>query len=601
MMLQVVERPRPPTLPSGLWVDAVKNSVIQRLHQTATSGGLTLVDFFCGAGGSSQGAHAVPGVEVKAAANHWAKALESHALNFPNTRHIQGDIRDMDLADLPPGDLFWASPECPKWSKSRGRKRDFDNTAQHALGEELEPVTDEEAERSRALMVNVPDYLEAMVARGKPVLAGVVENVTDCREWDRWDWWINRIRNLGYKVKVIALNSMHAEPTYTPRAPQSRNRLYVAYWLKALGRDPDWDKWLRPTGYCPNCDEVVALLQAFKDPRKDMGDYGAQYVYRCPHHSCRGQIVEPGALPALVAIDWNLAGTPIGSRKKTAEKPEGLAPKTIARIRAGLERYAVPVLAPSGGTWRDDASPVIFPMPTRTATESDGLAVPPFVIPMRSGRNRSLLPDREPLATIVADGSNHGLVVPPLLIPTEGRDGKVASSAAHPLRTQTARNETGLAWLPFIAELRGGSSDARSVTEALAAVTASGNHHGLVTPPDMAAGQQALVDWQNLLVPYYGNGVARHVLEPVGTMTTRDRWSLVSGNVADIDIAEVLFRMLEPHEIARAMAFIPDYQVVGNKRQRVRQLGNAVTPPVAEVLVSALVEAITGEDMERAA
>jgi DNA (cytosine-5)-methyltransferase 1 len=559
---------------------------------------LTLVDFFCGAGGSSQGAHAVPGVEVTAAANHWAMALESHALNFPDTVHYEGDIRDMDMRDFPPGDLFWASPECPKWSKARGRKRDYDNTAQGALEfEDLEPVTDEEAARSRALMVNVPDYLEAMKDRGRTVQAGVVENVTDCREWDRWDWWIGRIHDLGYKTRVIALNSMHARPVRTQPAPQSRNRLYVAYWLRSLGRDPDWDKWLRPIAHCPTCDQDVALLQVFKEPLKDMGDYGVQqgqYVYRCPRKSCRGRVIEPPALPALVAIDWSIPGTPIGSRKRTPAKPDGLAPATIARIRAGLERYAMPLVSPAGGTWRQDASPVTDPFPTRTTRENDGLAVPP------------------------------------LLIPTEGRaDERSAKTVAQALRTQTARNQTGLAWLPFIAELRGGSSDARSVTEALATVTASGNHHGLVTPPGLPAmvvrnngskgdggehctpvtepmrtltttGHQSLVIWDHLLVPYNGNGTARQISEPVGTVTTRDRWSLVS-SLTEIDILEVLFRMLEPHEIAAAMAFFKDYKVVGNKRQRVRQFGNAVTPNVAEVIVSALVEAITGEDLEVAA
>ncbi|WP_205625583.1 DNA cytosine methyltransferase [Actinomadura atramentaria] len=49
------------------------------------------------------------------------------------------------------------------------------------------------------------------------------------------------------------------------------------------------------------------------------------------------------------------------------------------------------------------------------------------------------------------------------------------------------------------------------------------------------------------------------------------------------------------------MAFAPDYIVLGNKRQRVRQYGNAVTPPVAEILMSALVEAISGEELEPAA
>jgi DNA (cytosine-5)-methyltransferase 1 len=53
--------------------------------------------------------------------------------------------------------------------------------------------------------------------------------------------------------------------------------------------------------------------------------------------------------------------------------------------------------------------------------------------------------------------------------------------------------------------------------------------------------------------------------------------------------------MLEPHEIQAAMAFLPDYQVLGNKRERVRQLGNAVTPPAARDLIAAVVEALTGE------
>src|SRR4051812_42735379 len=62
---------------------------------------------------------------------------------------------------------------------------------------------------------------------------------------------------------------------------------------------------------------------------------------------------------------------------------------------------------------------------------------------------------------------------------------------------------------------------------------------------------------------------------------------------------DVLFRILEPHEIGRGMAFADDYVVVGSKRDRVRQYGNAVTPPVAELIVSALVETITGQQLER--
>jgi DNA (cytosine-5)-methyltransferase 1 len=47
------------------------------------------------------------------------------------------------------------------------------------------------------------------------------------------------------------------------------------------------------------------------------------------------------------------------------------------------------------------------------------------------------------------------------------------------------------------------------------------------------------------------------------------------------------------------MAFHPDYQATGSQREQVAGFGNAVTPPAAEVLVSALVEAITGEPLPR--
>ncbi|MET9517471.1 DNA cytosine methyltransferase [Streptomyces sp. NPDC002994] len=542
---------------------------------------LTVMDWFCGAGGSSQGAHAIPGVRVERAANHWARAIESHAANFPEVDHYRGDIREAPVASWPTTDIFWASPECPQWSNARGKKRDFATSMQDGL---FGDAPSEEVERSRALMEEVPMYLRGVQERGGLVKAGVVENVVDVRAWDQWDRWIGEIRKLGYETRTIALNSMHADPRAVHRAPQSRDRLYVAYWHKSLGRTPDWNKWLRPRAWCTGCDEWVRAVQVFKDPSRDMGRYRQQYVYRCPQVKCRNQIVEPSVLPAAVAIDWALPGQRIGDRARP------LADKTLARIQAGLDKFAKPMVVPAGGTWREDAVPLTEPMPTRTTRENDGLAIPP------------------------------------LLIPVEGRDGKEPASANNPLRTQTARNETGLAWLPFMVTMRGGGDQlrGRSIRDALGTVSANGNHHGLVTPdiPAMVmrnngskgdggehctsaadflrtmttAGHQSLVTWEHLLVPYYGNGTAKPVTEPVGTLSTRDRYALVKG---DVDINDVLFRMLEPHEIGRAMSFADQYIVLGSKRERVRQYGNAVTPNAAEVILCALVEAINGNDLER--
>jgi DNA (cytosine-5)-methyltransferase 1 len=522
---------------------------------------LTVMDWFCGAGGSSQGAHAIPGVRVARAANHWERAIESHAANFPETDHYRGDIREAPVDRWPVTDIFWASPECPQWSNARGKKRDFDASLQGDLfGDAFAPS--EEVERSRALMEEVPMYLRGVQERGGLVKAGVVENVVDVRAWDQWDRWLGEIRKLGYQTRTIALNSMHADPRALHAAPQSRDRLYVAYWHQSLGRTPDWSKWLRPRAWCTGCEEWVRAVQVFKDPTKDMGRYRQQYVYRCPQVKCRNQVVEPSTLPAAVAIDWSLPGQRIGDRAKP------LADKTLARIQAGLDKFARPMAAPA-----------------------------------------------------------EGQAVPPLLIPVEGRDGKEPASANSPLRTQTARNETGLAWLPFMVTMRGGGDQlrGRAIHDALGTVSANGNHHGLVTPANMpalvmrnngskgdggehctsaaeffrtmtTAGHQSLITWEHLLVPYCGNGTARPAAEPIGTLSTRNRYALVKG---DVDINDVLFRMLEPHEIGRAMSFADQYIVLGSKRERVRQYGNAVTPNAAEVILCALVEAINGEELDR--
>ena len=48
--------------------------------------------------------------------------------------------------------------------------------------------------------------------------------------------------------------------------------------------------------------------------------------------------------------------------------------------------------------------------------------------------------------------------------------------------------------------------------------------------------------------------------------------------------------MLQPHEIQAAMAFPVEYKVLGTKREQVRQLGNAVTPPAMGLLMQRIVE-----------
>jgi DNA (cytosine-5)-methyltransferase 1 len=81
----------------------------------------------------------------------------------------------------------------------------------------------------------------------------------------------------------------------------------------------------------------------------------------------------------------------------------------------------------------------------------------------------------------------------------------------------------------------------------------------------------------DVLVPYYGNAKGGRSLErPIGTITTVDRYALVRGD---------RMRMLSVDELRDAMAFPIDYVLTGNRRDRVKQLGNAVCPPVARAVI----------------
>lgn len=534
---------------------------------------LTICDLFCGAGGSGLGAHAA-GFDLKIAANHWQRAIETHALNFPDTEHDCADISQVDPRRYPATDVLWASPECTNHSQAKGRKR-ADHGTPDMFGETL---PDEAAERSRATMWDVPRFTEAMLLRGRPYRAVVVENVVEAAKWIPFRAWLAAMESLGYDHQVVSLNSMHAAAIDAPRAPQSRDRLYVVFHRQGQRRP---DVTPRPAAWCERCDRDVLAVQAWK-PGRTVGRYRAQYVYLCP----AGHTVEPYALPAAAAIDWAMPGTRIGDRAKP------LSAKTLARIEAGLRKFGSE----------------------------------PYLTQFRQ-RVRDLDPRRQPFPTVVSDGANHALVVP-----VEGRDGKQARPVAEPLRTQSTRAETALVvpyygaseaarsareplgalttrdryalvvpsggtWredpisdaepfaaittretdgIAFIAELRGGGSDARDVREPLATVTASGNHHMLVRH-NSSKGP--------------GGEMCTRASEPMRALTTKGHQSIVS---VEQQIDDATFRMLEPHEIQAAMAFTREYVVTGNRREKVRQLGNGVTPPAAEFLLRAVAESLGG-------
>lgn len=106
--------------------------------------------------------------------------------------------------------------------------------------------------------------------------------------------------------------------------------------------------------------------------------------------------------------------------------------------------------------------------------------------------------------------------------------------------------------------------------------------HADATIARIANGRKAF--GKQFLAPYYGSGsglTGRSLDRPVGTVTTRDRWAVVSGSK---------MRMMSVAEYKAAMGFHPGYVLEGTRGEQIFQLGNAVCPPVAAEVVRQLLE-----------
>ena len=554
---------------------------------TVISNGLTVTDLFCGAGGSSSGLVAA-GYRVVIAANHWKMAIDSHQINHPNTDHDSADISQVEPSRFPTTDILWASPECTNHSVAKGIKRQRDMQAQ--LPGMADKLPDAAAVRSRATMWDVPRFAEYHQYK-----AIIIENVVDAYRWVQFPAWLMAMESLGYDHEIAWVNSMHAQALGDP-APQSRDRMYVVFWRKGNTK-PNLEKWTRPQALCET-HGVIKAVQTFKKAER-WGRYKAQYVFRCGQCAA---IVEPGWMPAASAIDWSIEGTRIGDRAKP------LSDKTMTRIEKGIDRYWRPLVVEAAGNTYDSADPnhrnhgkddgYLRAWPTSEAlktlhtTSSKGIALPPIITDGIRGEG-TVQSGTDALNTQTT-AQTKGLFFNPLMIPVEGREGKSAGLSSEPMRTQSTRNETAI-----VIPLRN-HGVAKPASSPIDTVAANGNHHALVmrnntggaemtTPVTETLRTVTTAGHQSLLVPYYGNGTASTTDEAHRTLTTTDRYSLVSGSV---DIEDCIFRMLTPDEIKRGMGFAGDYKLLGTKREQVKQSGNAVTPPNSRDLGAAVAESL---------
>ena len=528
---------------------------------------LTVTDMFCGAGGSSQGAVAV-GLRLELALNHWELAIATHSANFPDAAHDCADVSQTDPRRYWPTDILLASPECKEHTEANGRAQ----AGGHPRLFETRNDYDR-ADRSRATMWDVGRFAE--VHRYRRI---IVENVCRVRAWVGWQAWLHYLRDLGYACKILYLNSLVAHPT-----PQSRDRVYVVLWPAG---DPAPDLEVRPACWCGGCNAEVDGVQSWRNPQKPWGKLGQQYDYRCPHCA---RVVWPLAWPAWTALDLDHPGRRIGDRRKP------LSATTLARIELGLRRFgATPALVESCYTQDHDRPPrpVNEPFPAQTGRRSLGLATPaPFLVDLRGslaehpgGTHRSL---DEPLSTVCAGGTHHCLVAPPGAAPPRGWVVANYGNGTDPHKN---------GWV-------------RPLSDVLGTVTTV-DHHALLVPPGGTwadnpqptwrpfPAQTASESWgvaslpRHFLVKYNRTGGPRDPRAPLDTLTGKDRYGLVLVDGRRLRLADCHYRMLTVDEIRRAMAFRDGYVLHGSKRDRVAQLGNAVTPPVMRLLASRVVESL---------
>lgn len=113
--------------------------------------------------------------------------------------------------------------------------------------------------------------------------------------------------------------------------------------------------------------------------------------------------------------------------------------------------------------------------------------------------------------------------------------------------------------------------------------------------PTITAGGLHIGEVRAFLLKYYGNekdGLG--VDEPLHTITTNDRFGLVTVHGVDYQIVDIGMRMLEPHELYAAQSFpsgyIHDRTADGkklSKKAQVRMCGNSVAPEPFAALIRA--------------
>lgn len=592
------------------------------------------VDGFCGGGGWSTGFELGICRPVDIGINHDAAAIAMHKKNHPYTRHYQANIFEVDPEEACQGrKVGWAhfSPDCKHFSRAKGAK---------PVNKQIRSLAWVVVQWAAAVhpriisMENVPEFLTwgpCIALRGEHgrVMKRTVIKGKNGRETIKL---VEAEKGENVPLQLRAL-------TPDPKRKGETFQQFVGH-LQALGYVVEWKELTASKLGAPTSRKRLFLMA-----RRD----GKQIIWPKPTHGdpksaeVRSGNLKPWRTAAEI-IDWALPCPSIFDRKRP------LAENTLKRIAKGLQKFVIDNPEPfivqvnhSGENFRGQG--LDKPMPTVTAKHGFGVVTPYVVgICQQGGGDRVRTAD-EPLSTICTK-NEHCIVTPYIMcnnaenlgrdildpvptITTGNRNFLAAptliqyhteqSESEHrgqcmeqPLQTVDAANRYGLA-TAFISKYFGngeqgtgskadaplGTITAIDHNSVCAATMIQFNNHcdgiDVQAPlPTITAQSNHFAEVRALLIKYYGAGVGQPVTQPLDTITSKDRFGLVTVKGVDYQIVDIGLRMLTPRELYNAQGFPPDYEIevdcYGNaypKKEQVARCGNAVPPAFATALVRA--------------
>jgi DNA (cytosine-5)-methyltransferase 1 len=517
--------------------------------------GELVVDSFAGGGGASTGIEAAIGRPVDIAINHNAEAIAMHKANHPETRHFCEDIWAVDPINAAAG-----RPVGLAW---------FSPDCTHfSRAKGGQPRKKE----IRGLAWVVIDWAKKVCPR-----LILLENVEEFATWGPLDenghpissqigetfrQWLGELTACGYSVEF---KSMIAADYGTPT---TRKRLFLI-----ARRDGAGIAW-------PDATHGAGRAQRWR--------------------------------PAAEIIDWSLPCPSIFDRKRP------LAPATMKRIAAGIQRYVIgsaqPFVMAVTHHKTGHERGVDQPLKTVTAAHRGELAVcEPFVV--RHGHVSSItgLGDTmrgqrldRPLATVCATNDKH-LVAP---IITKHYGGVVGHRVERTIGTITSQDHHALSaafLMKYHGTFRGQGVDQPMLTvdtrDRFAEVRASlrdARGQEMDEPLRTLDTSNRFAEVRAFLTKFYGTATSGASLDlPFPTVTAGgDRGGghlglvMIAGEA--YEIADIGMRMLQPHELFAAQGFPDDYDICPEfngkpmtKTAQTALAGNSVCPQVAEALVMA--------------